>query len=86
MTLREFFEGIESIAEAILFQPLDGIRALELESWFKANGMSWIFLIIGLVAFTYWMRQLKKFNENEEEDLSQVSHSFLGKNSELERD
>jgi len=39
--------------------------------------MSWLFTIIGLVAFVYWMLQLKKFNDNNEEDKSITSHSYL---------
>jgi hypothetical protein len=40
--------------------------------------MSWLLMAIGFVAFIYWMGQLKKFNDNNEEDKSSTSHSFLG--------
>jgi len=85
MTLREFFESIQSVTETILLKPMDGVRALELENWTASNIMSWIFIIIGFVAFIYWMLQLKKFNVAQEEDRSQISHAFLGKDSDLER-
>jgi len=78
MTWKGFFEGIQSAAEAVLFNPLDNVRAFELQSWWGANIMSWLFLAIGFVAFIYWMKQLSIFNANGEEDRSQTSHSFLG--------
>lgn len=79
MSWKGLFEGIQEVTEDILFMPFDALRAIELESWWTANIMTWLFTIIGFVAFTYWMLQLKKFNDNNEEDRSQVSHSFLGK-------
>ncbi|MAO08471.1 MAG: uracil phosphoribosyltransferase [Alteromonas sp.] len=79
MSWKGFFEGIQSIAETLLLDPLDGLRSFELSSWWGANIMSWIFIAIGFVAFFYWMKQLAIFNANGEEDRSQTSHSFLGK-------
>ncbi|WP_400075824.1 DUF6341 family protein [Winogradskyella sp. R77965] len=75
--MKDFFYGIQDLFVDGLFAPFDALRALELESWFGANIMSWIFMAIGLVAFTYWMLQLKKFNDNNEEDKSVTSHSYL---------
>ena len=78
MTLKEFFEGIQAFTEDVLFAPFDALRAMELDSWFGANIMSWIFILVGFAAFVYWMLQLKKFNENNEEDRSSTSHAYLG--------
>jgi len=39
--------------------------------------MTWLLTIIGLVAFVYWMLQLRKFDQNNEEDKSVTSHSYL---------
>jgi len=36
-----------------------------------------MFVVIGFVAFGYWMKQLKIFEDNNEEDKSSTSHSFL---------
>lgn len=80
MSWKEFFEGIQSAAEAVLLNPLDSLRALELDSWWIANTASWLFILVGFVAFFYWMKQLAIFNANNEEDRTQTSHSFLGKN------
>ena len=34
-------------------------------------------MIIGFVAMVYWMLQLKSFSDNNEEDKSISSHSYL---------
>ncbi len=80
MSWKGFFEGIQSAAETVLFNPLDAVRSFESTTWWGANFMSWTFLFIGLVAFFYWMKQLSVFNTTGEEDRSQTSHSFLGDN------
>lgn len=66
MTWKGFWEGIASLFEDILFLPYDALRSLELDSWWLANIFSWILLIIGIVAFVYWLGKLKKFDENTE--------------------
>ncbi len=75
--MKDFFYGIQDLFVDGLFAPFDVLRSLELESWFSANIMSWIFMAIGFVAFTYWMLQLKKYNDNGEENKSITSHSYL---------
>ena len=77
ITMKDFFYAIQDLFVDVLFAPFDALRALELENWWSANIMSWLFTIIGLVAFVYWMLQLKKFNDNNEEDKSITSHSYL---------
>jgi len=75
--MKDFFYAIEDLFVDVLFAPYDALRALELESWFLANIVSWIFVIIGFVAMVYWMLQLRIFDNNNEEDKSISSHSFL---------
>ena len=75
--MKDFFYAIEDLFVNILFAPFDALRALELDNWWLANIVSWILIIIGLVAFVYWMLQLKKANDNNEEDKSITSHSYL---------
>jgi hypothetical protein len=77
ITMKDFFYAIQDLFVDVLFAPFDALRALELDNWWSANIMSWLFTIIGLVAFVYWMLQLKKFNDNNEEDKSITSHSYL---------
>ena len=75
--MKEFFYAIQDLFVNVLFAPFDALRSLELTSWFGANIISWIFFAIGLVAFVYWMGQLKNFNDSGEEDKSISSHSYL---------
>ncbi|WP_299548781.1 uracil phosphoribosyltransferase [Seonamhaeicola sp.] len=75
--MKDFFYAIQDLFVDVLFTPFDALRALELDNWWLANIISWIFLIIGFVAMVYWMKQLKIFNDNNEEDKSVSSHSFL---------
>lgn len=73
--MKAFFEGIQSLFEDILFIPFNTLRVLELDNWWAANIVSWILTIIGIVAFIYWMLQLRKFAS--EEDKSITAHSYL---------
>lgn len=74
--MKAFFEAIQYFFEEILFAPLDYIRTLELDNWWTANLVSWIFILIAFVFFVYWLGQLRKFNKNNEERTDVVSHSF----------
>lgn len=73
--MRTFFYGIEELFVQVLFVPYDSLRFME--SWWTANAVNWMFSIIGLVAVVYWMKQLKIFNDQDEEDKSISSHSYL---------
>jgi hypothetical protein len=75
--MKDFFYAIQDLFVNVLFAPYDALRALELENWWAANTLSWIFIVIGIVAMVYWMKQLKIFSDNNEEDKSISSHSFL---------
>ncbi|ULC59763.1 uracil phosphoribosyltransferase [Flaviramulus sp. BrNp1-15] len=75
--MKDFFYAIQDLFVDVLFAPFDALRALELENWFAANTISWIFIIVGFVAMIYWMGQLRIFDKNNEEDKSISSHSFL---------
>ncbi|MCX2679106.1 uracil phosphoribosyltransferase [Galbibacter sp. EGI 63066] len=61
--MSEFFYGIQSLFEDVLFVPLNALRFLD--SWWLSNIINLIFITIGFVAFFYWMRQMKIFSENE---------------------
>ncbi|MBT8255309.1 MAG: uracil phosphoribosyltransferase [Bacteroidia bacterium] len=78
MSWKGFFEGIQDFAEAILFVPYEALRAVELDNWWMANIVSWLFLATAIIAFFYWMKTLAEVNARGEEDRTQVSHSFLG--------
>jgi len=76
--MTSFFEGIQYLFVNILFIPLDFLRSLELKSWFVANTINWIFMIICAAAMVYWIKQLKLHKENGEEYQDTTAHSFLG--------
>ena len=75
--MRGFFEGIETLFVDYLFAPMDAMRRLELDSWFGANIINWIFMIICALAMVYWIKQLKFFEDNNEENQDTTAHSFL---------
>ena len=75
--MKDFFYAIQDLFVDYLFWIFDEFRILELENWFAANTVSWVFLIIGFVALLYWMNKLKMVNDNNEEDKSISSHSYL---------
>ncbi|MEM6894854.1 MAG: uracil phosphoribosyltransferase [Bacteroidota bacterium] len=73
--MSNFFYGIEDLFVNYLFAPYDIFRFME--SWWTSNTINWVFSVIGLIAMLYWMKQLKFFNDNGEEDKSISSHSYL---------
>ena len=73
--MKAFFEGIEDLFVNVLFAPYDFFRFME--NWWGANTINWLLALIGFVAFVYWMLQLKKYDDNKEEDKSITSHSYL---------
>lgn len=75
--MKSFFEGIQYLFEEILFAPMQFFRFLELENWWTANIVNWIFTIICCVAMVYWMKQLQIFKNNNEDDQDTTAHSFL---------
>ncbi|MCV9929711.1 uracil phosphoribosyltransferase [Flavobacterium sp. LS1R49] len=72
-----FFEGIQYLFVNILFAPLDFLRSLELVSWFGANTINWIFMIICASAMVYWIKQLRIFDAQGTENQDTTAHSFL---------
>ena len=75
--MKAFFEGIQYLFVNILFAPLDFLRSLELSSWFAANTINWIFMIICAAAMVYWIKQLKIFEDAGTEKQDTIAHSFL---------
>lgn len=75
--MKSIFEGIQYLFVEILFAPLDAIRQLELTSWWVANAINWIFVIICAAALVYWIKQLKLHKDNNEEYQDTTAHSFF---------
>lgn len=75
--MKAFFEGIQYLFVDILFAPLDFLRSLELTSWFAANTINWMFMIICAAAIVYWIKQLRIFDDAGTENQDTTAHSFL---------
>jgi hypothetical protein len=75
--MKDLFNSIQELCENILFVPFNELRKIELTNWWAANVATWVFMGIGVIAFVYWMLQLKSFSDNNEEDKSISSHSYL---------
>lgn len=73
--METLIDGIVALFEIILI-PFNALRELEDTSWFAANVVSWICILILCVAVVYWMRKLNEFDKDE--DKTQTGHSFLG--------
>ncbi len=73
--MKALFEGIEDLFVNVLFAPYDLLRFTE--SWWSANILSWIFILIGAAAFVYWMLQLREFDKSGEEKNDLSAHSYL---------
>ncbi|GIM49974.1 DUF6341 family protein [Capnocytophaga stomatis] len=75
--MKAFFEAIQYLFEEVLFIPLNYLRDLELENWWTANLISWIFILVAIVFFVYWLGQLRKYSKKDDERTDIVSHSFF---------
>ena len=75
--VKDFFYSIAWLFEEILFFPFDLLRTIQYDSWFFANIMSWTFILIGIIGTIYWIKQLKKFDDNREENRDITAHPFL---------
>lgn len=73
--MKDFWEFIASIFEDFLFLPLDALRSLELDSWWAANLINFVFVLIAAAAFIYWMLQLKKEQDNHEDSSARRARS-----------
>ena len=72
--MKAFFEAIKDFFVNFIFKyTMDPFRFME--SWAMANILNWGFMLIGFVAFIYWMLQLKQYDGGE--DKSSTSHSYL---------
>ncbi len=77
MTWKGFFEGIQAFFENVAFAPYNSLRSIEPESWWGANIVTWVFILITFLAFFYWMKELMKYDAAGDEDKSIVSHEYL---------
>lgn len=75
--MKKFFEGIAWLFEEVLFIPFNILKNLGESGWTLSNVVNWLFIIIGFVALSYWIKELNTFNKKGEEDKDPTAHSFL---------
>ncbi|MBD3581600.1 DUF6341 family protein [Flavobacterium selenitireducens] len=74
--MRSLFEAIQWLFVDVLYLPFDWLRALELETWFGANLLNWIFMAICCYYTWYWIKQIGITKDEDVQDTT--AHSFLG--------
>jgi len=75
--MKAFFEGIQTLFVDFLFKPLDMFRELELSSWWSANLINWIFMLVCARYLVYWVKQVNLHNATGEDVQDTTAHSFL---------
>ena len=75
--MKEIFDALAWLFEEVLFIPHNFLAEIELSNWWVANGVNFLFLLVGFVAMVYWINQLKSFNDRGEENKDPSAHSFL---------
>jgi len=73
----DIFAAIAWLFEELLLVPHQFLTRLELSSWWLANSVNFLFLVVGAIAMVYWVNQLKLFNDRGEENKDPSAHSFL---------
>jgi len=74
---KSIFEGIQTLFVDFLFLPLDSLRKLELYSWFGANIINWVFMIICITYLVYIHKEILRFKNSGEDEQDTTAHSFL---------
>ncbi|MCD9610955.1 DUF6341 family protein [Tenacibaculum maritimum] len=67
MIAGNIFRLIGSLFTDYLFIPFNWLR-LTVRNWWSANTVNWIFLVILLVLFAYWMKEVVRFKNEGTED------------------
>lgn len=74
---RSLFESIGDFFAHVLMAPMNWLASLELQTWWGANTINWIFMIICASALIYWLKQLRIFAKNNDDEQDTTAHSFL---------
>ena len=61
MIASNIFKALGDFFTNVLFAPYHAIR--NMDNWWIQNSVSWLFIICALVAFFYWMGELKKYKK-----------------------
>ena len=65
MIANNIFRVIGDFFTNVLFSPYHAVRSID--NWWVQNSVSWLFIIITAVAFLYWLGELKKYQNSENE-------------------
>ncbi len=63
-----FWQWIAYIFEHFFFVPIDGLRHWQDQTWWGANIVNWIFILIIAALFIYWLFKLKIFHDHDKEN------------------
>lgn len=63
MIANNIFRAIGDFFTNVIFTPYNEIRAMD--NWWVQNGINWLFIIVTTVAFLYWMGELRKYQNTE---------------------
>jgi len=61
MIANNFFRALADFFTNILFVPFDKLRFSG--DWWVSNTLNFLLFVVGLVAFYFWMTQLKKYSK-----------------------
>lgn len=63
MIANNIFRAIGDFFTNVIFTPYNEIRAMD--NWWVQNSINWLFIIVTTVAFLYWMGELRKYQNTE---------------------
>lgn len=75
--MTSFFNGLGFLFEKVLFWPMDLLAKTELNNWWIANIVTWVFILITVYFFIFWLKQLNIFKQTKEDEQDTTAHSFL---------
>ncbi|MDR0228189.1 MAG: uracil phosphoribosyltransferase [Flavobacteriaceae bacterium] len=75
--MTSFFNGLGFLFEKVLFMPMNLFAKLELQNWWAANTLTWIFILITCYFFVFWLKKLQIFKASNEDEQDTTAHSFL---------
>lgn len=66
--MTEFWHGIGSLFEDFLFVPFNILREWQDATWWGANIVNFIFILIAAAAFIYWSKKQMSFQSEDDHD------------------
>jgi len=65
MIANNIFKAIAEFCQNVLFYPFKALGTLD--SWWLQSIVSWVFIGLTFIAFFYWLGELNKFKNTENE-------------------